>query len=99
MDLSSAHANHTRLRRLTADRDDDLLVAVVEEVIYLLDTVAEAPVDLELQDVDGGVDVTFAMADASTLRQVGAVPKAVSLNQLRFSQDRHGWQCLVMLDV
>ena len=99
VDLSSAHANHTRLRRLTADRDDDLLVAVLEEVIYLLDTVAEAPVDLELQDVDGGVDVTFAMADASTLLQVGAVPKAVSLNELRFSHGRHGWRCLVTLDV
>jgi SHS2 domain-containing protein len=44
--LSSAHANHTRLRRLTADRDDDLLAAVLEELIYLLDTAAEAPVDL-----------------------------------------------------
>lgn len=37
LDLESAHAVHTRLRRLTADRDDDLLVAVLEEVIYLLD--------------------------------------------------------------
>lgn len=41
LDLESAHAVHTRLRRLTADRDDDLLVAVLEEVIYLLDTVGE----------------------------------------------------------
>lgn len=67
LDLESAHAVHTRLRRLTADRDDDLLVAVLEEVIYLLDTVGETPVDLRLRDVDGGVDVTFATTDASTL--------------------------------
>lgn len=66
LDLESAHAVHTRLRRLTADRDDDLLVAVLEEVIYLLDTVGETPVDLRLRDVDGGVDVTFATTDAST---------------------------------
>jgi SHS2 domain-containing protein len=99
LDLSSAHADHTRLRRLVADRDDDLLVAVLAEVIYLLDTVAEAPVDLELREVDGAVDVTFAVADASTLPQVGAVPKAVSLNELRFSPGRHGWRCLVTLDV
>lgn len=72
LDLESAHAVHTRLRRLTADRDDDLLVAVLEEVIYLLDTVGETPVDLRLRDVDGGVDVTFATTDASTLVQVGA---------------------------
>lgn len=99
LDLESAHAVHTRLRRLTADRDDDLLVAVLEEVIYLLDTVGETPVDLRLRDVDGGVDVTFATTDASTLVQVGAVPKAVSLKELRFSQGRHGWRCAVALDV
>ncbi|BBX95802.1 archease [Mycobacterium lacus] len=99
LDLGSARADHTRLRRLTADRDDDLLVAVLEEVIYLLETAGEAPVDVELADVGGGLDATFAMADASTLVQVGAVPKAVSLNELRFCRDRHGWRCSVTLDV
>jgi protein archease len=99
LDLSSAHPDHTRLRRLIADRDDDLLVAVLDEVIYLLDTVAEVPVDLELHDIDDGVDVMFAMADAGTRLQVGAVPKAVSLNELRFSGGRDGWRCLVTLDV
>ena len=99
LDLSSAHPDHTQVRRVIADRDDDLLVAVLDEVIYLLDTAGEAPVDLELQDIDDGVDVTFAMADASTLVQLGAIPKAVSLNELRFRQGRHGWRCLVTLDV
>ncbi len=99
LDLSSARLLHSRVRRLIADRDDDLLVAVLDEVIYLLDTVAEAPVDLEMHDVEGGVDVIFRMADASTLNQVGTVPKAVSLNELRFSQDLDGWRCLVTLDV
>jgi SHS2 domain-containing protein len=102
IDLESAHPDRTRVRRVTADRDDDLLVAVLEEVIYLLDTAGEATVDLELQDltdVGDGVDVTFAMADASTLLQGGAVPKAVSLNELQFSHNRNGWRCLVTLDV
>jgi protein archease len=99
LDLSSAHADHTRVRRVIADRDDDLLIAVLDEVIYLLDTAGEAPVDLELQDTDDGADVTFAMTDASTLVQLGAIPKAVSLNELRFSHGRHGWRCLVTLDV
>ncbi|GAY17619.1 MULTISPECIES: hypothetical protein [Mycobacteriaceae] len=49
------------------------------------------PVDIDLHDLDGGVEVTFAMVDATTLPQVGAVPKTVSLNAIRMSQGRDGW--------
>lgn len=99
LDMASALPERACVRRVTADRDDDLLVAVLEEVIYLLDTAGEAPVDLELQGVDDGVDVTSLMTNATTLPQVGAVPKAVSLNDLRFSRGQHDWRCLVTLDV
>ncbi len=99
LDTSTAQPNHTRVRRLTADRDDDLLVGVLDEVIYLLDTAGEAPVDLDINRTNGGVDVTYAMTDASKLPQVGAVPKAVSLNDLRFTHVRGGWRCAVTLDV
>ena len=76
---------------------EDLLIAVLEEVIYSLDTVGEAPVDLTLTGIDGDVDV--ARVDARTLAQVGAVPKALSLNQLRFSHGQKGWRGAVTLDV
>lgn len=99
LDITSAQSKHTRRCRLTAERDDDLLVAVLEEVIYLLDTEAEAPVDLDLHDLHDGLEVTFAMADATTLPQVGAIPKAVSLNDIRLSHGSAGWRCLVTLDV
>ena len=99
LDMSSARAQRTRWRRLTAERDDDLLVAVLEEVIYFLDTAGEAPADIDVKAVDGGLDVGFAMADAGILPQVGAVPKAVSLNGLRLSRGPRGWHCSVTLDV
>jgi SHS2 domain-containing protein len=99
LDISSARPHRTLSRRLTAGSDDDLLVAVLEEVIFLLDTVGEAPVDLDLQGGGGVAEVNFAMVDARTLPQVGAVPKAVSLNDLRLSHDDNGWRCLVTLDV
>ncbi len=99
LDTSLAYPKRTRRCRLTEARDDDLLVAVLDEVIYVLDTEGEAPVDVDVKDTDGGVDVTFAMVDASTLPQVGAVPKAFSLNEIRLSQGRAGWRCLVTLDV
>ena len=62
-----------------------------------LDTVGEAPVDLTLTGIDGDVDV--ARVDARTLAQVGAVPKALSLNELRFSHGQKGWRGAVTLDV
>ena len=99
LDTSLARAQRIRQCRLTGDRDDDLLVAVLEDVIYLLDTTGEAPVDLDVDDMDGSINVTFAMTDATTLPQIGAVPKAVSLNELHFSHGQAGWRCAVTLDV
>jgi protein archease len=99
LDTSSARPNHTLMRRLTADHDDDLLAAVLDEVIYLLDTEGQAPVDVEVSGTDGDVEVTFAMVDAGTLPQVGAIPKAVSLNELRLAREQASWRCAVTLDV
>ena len=99
LDTSSARAQQTRRRRVIGDHDDDLLVAVLEEVIYLLDTTGEAPVDVNLSQTDDGVDLTFAMVNASAVPQVGAVPKAVSLNELHLLHGEHGWRCSVTLDV
>ena len=93
--MHSASANAD----LTGDRDDDLLLAELEEVIYVLDTAGEAPVVVELEAIPGGVDVKFAMVDASTLPQVGAVPKAVSFNELHLSRGPRGWRCSVILDM
>ncbi len=99
LDTASARPNHTLVRRLTAERDDDLLVDVLEEVIYLVDTACEEPVNVEVIGTDGAVDVTFAMVDARTLPRIGGVPKAVSLNGLHLSHRHSGWRCLVTLDV
>lgn len=99
LDTSSAHPKDTRQCRLTADRDDDLLAAVLDEVIYVLDTDGQVPVDIDVDDLDGDIQVTFAMVDATTLPQIGAVPKAVSLNELSLSREPAGWRCSVTLDV
>lgn len=100
LDTSSAHPEHTHRCRLTAHSDEDLLVAVLDEVLFLLDTDGEAPVDVELEPVEeGAVDVRFAMVDVDRLAQVGAVPKAVSLHELSLATGPSGWRCSVTLDV
>lgn len=99
LDIGSAHPDHERQCQLTAHSDEDLLAAVLDEVIYYLDTAGEAPVDVEVEALDGDIDVRFAMADARALTQVGAVPKAVSLHELSLALGAAGWQCSVTLDV
>jgi protein archease len=54
---------------------------------------------MNLSQADSGVDITFAMMNASAVPQLGAVPKAVSLNELHLSHGKHGWRCSVTLDV
>jgi len=99
LDTSVVHPSSTYHCRLTANSDEDLLVAVLDEVIYIMDTIGEVPVDVELEPVDGELDVRFATIDAGTLSQVGAIPKAVSLHELRLGTGPRGWSCSVTLDV
>jgi SHS2 domain-containing protein len=79
--------------------DEDMLVAVLDEVIFRLDVEGQLPVAAEVAASDGGLDVQLRTVDAGRTELVGAVPKAVSLHELRFGRDADGWSCQVTLDV
>lgn len=99
VDTSGAPGPVERTSRVVAGTDEDLLVAVLDEVIYRMDVEAEVPVRVVLRPLDDGADATFAMVDLRALPQVGAVPKAVSLHGLRLARVGHGWSSSVTLDV
>lgn len=79
--------------------DEDLLVDVLNEVVYLVDTAGQIPLAVEVAALEGGLQVRFRMTDAEQVEQVGAAPKAVALHDLRFAADESGWSCAVTLDV
>ncbi len=103
LDLGDATASGEASARFAPDRDEDLLVAVLEEVIYLVEVHERVPVDAEVDEhADGGLMVRFAVADADATELVGAVPKAVALHGLRFEHGEcgwPGWHCHVTVDV
>lgn len=99
VDTTAAASPADRTSRVVATTDADLLVAVLDEVIYLMDITAQVPVSVALRPFEGGAEVTFGMVDARPLPQVGAVPKAVSLHGLRLSRGDAGWSSSVTLDV
>ncbi len=99
LDLTGAAAVRRQDVVVRADSDADLLVALLEEVVYWLDTADEVPVDVELTDVPDGLRASLHMADAASLPVTGAAPKAVTLHDLDFVRGPEGWTCSVTLDV
>jgi protein archease len=99
VDCAGARAQTSREAEITAGSDDDLLVALLEELVYWLDTACEVPIAVELDAMPGGVRACFRMADADSLPVTGATPKAVTLHQLAFCRVPEGFRCSVTLDV
>ncbi|WP_428965611.1 archease [Micromonospora fluostatini] len=86
--------------RLPAGDDPDLLVGVLDEVIFRLETEGVLPLATEVRPAgDGGLRVEWRTVHADAVEATGAVPKAVSLHGLRFAPDGDGWSCAVTLDV
>jgi SHS2 domain-containing protein len=103
-DTSRARPVDERECAVTARTDEDLLVSVLEEVIYRMDVDGEIPLDVEvgaIRDARDGrvVSVRFRTANVGSVELVGAVPKAVSLHDLQLRGGPGGWTCGVTLDV
>ena len=84
-----------------AARDDDVVVALLEDVCYLLDAdglVVVVDVALEEED-DGNFAGTFFVAPVATVVQTGAAPKGVSRSDLAFARDDGRWHGRVLVDV
>jgi SHS2 domain-containing protein len=80
----------------------DVLVAALDEVVYLLDAAGEVPLTVRLAGADDGFELRLRTAPADELDQVGAVPKAVSLHGLScepLPDGADGWSCTVTVDV
>lgn len=84
---------------LAADTDEDALVAVLDEVIYLMDTSGAIAVRADVSATAGGVRVTFDTVPVDRVELVGAVPKAVTLHGLRIAHEQDAWTCSVVVDV
>lgn len=77
---------------------DGQLVALLDEVIYLLDAEGVVVVDVEIDDTGPGLRGRFAVVPVEVVTAVGPAPKAVSLHGLDVHKD-DGWWCRVLVDV
>jgi SHS2 domain-containing protein len=99
VDFAGARPVRTATVDLTADSDADALVELLDEVIYLLDTQGAVPIDTEVVPGPDGPAMRLHLAPVADVRPTGAVPKAVTLHDLRFGRTDGGWSCAVTIDV
>lgn len=79
--------------------DEDLLLDLLNEVIYRLETAGQVPLTAEVTGLPAGLRVRFAMTEVERVEPVGAAPKAVSLHDLRLAPDGTQWSCTATVDV
>ncbi|MGW0707398.1 archease [Streptomyces sp. NPDC002643] len=98
-DVTGVRPTSVERVRLIESGDDDLLAALLDEVVFRVETHGRVPVDVEAEPVDDGLDVRLALAELADVEIIGAVPKGVSWQALRMAPDAYGWSCGVTVDV
>jgi SHS2 domain-containing protein len=80
--------------------DEELLVRLLEEVIYLVEVDGVVPVDVRVElTPDGGLRGRLDVAPLEAAIVIGPAPKAVAWHELSFAPERTGWRCRVTVDV
>jgi SHS2 domain-containing protein len=99
-DVTGAEATDSIGESFAESTDEDLLVAVLEQVIYLVEVVGVVPVTVDFVDQKAGRLVgSFAVAPLEAVQICGAAPKAIALSDLVFEDRDNKWRCLVTIDV
>lgn len=81
--------------------DEDVLVGLLEEILYQLEVLGVVPARLVLDEVDGGGVAGYAhVVPVAAVDEVGAVPKAVARHEIAVGCDTDGtWRARVLVDV
>ncbi|MET9234680.1 archease [Streptomyces cellulosae] len=97
-DVSGVRPTAVDRIRLEETSDDDLLAALLDEILYRLEAYGEVPVDVEADEAEGGLDVRLAVAALTDVRVTGEVPVDVGWEDLRLAPGPYGWSCAVTVD-
>ncbi|GII52613.1 hypothetical protein Pth03_10020 [Planotetraspora thailandica] len=88
---------------LMEETDETLLVAVLNEVIYQIETYGRVAVDVSVDErtgaTQGQIEVRLGTVPLAAVDQVGTVPKAVALHGVRFGREAGMWRAHATVDV
>ena len=101
----SPRLTSTHRARFGPDRDDAVLLDVLDEAIYLFDTTREGPVEAAVRTPVGGpgdgavLEVDFRLASPDTIESVGLGPKAISQSGVTVESSAGVVRCSFIVDV
>ncbi|GHF56784.1 putative protein archease [Streptomyces griseosporeus] len=98
-DVTAVRPTSVEHIRLAENDDDDLLAALLDEVVFRLEVDGQVPVDLEADEAEEGLEVRLALAGLGDVEITGAAPKGVSWHGLHIAPGPYGWSCAVTVDV
>ncbi|MER3396275.1 MAG: archease [Acidimicrobiia bacterium] len=79
---------------------EDTLVALLEEVLFVVETEGLVPIRTEVERIEAGrVEGKFYVLPLDAVEETGAVPKAVSYEDLVFEKADGLWRARITIDV
>lgn len=100
VDAGAADVVERRQVHVRPGSEESLLLDVLEDVIFTLDTAEAVPIRAEVSSAgDGGLDCMLALADRHAVTPTGAVPKAISLSELVVDSQAGIVRCRFLVDV
>jgi SHS2 domain-containing protein len=99
-DIAGARPQTRHEIRVDARTDEDVLVDLLDEVIYVLDVHGAVPVGGTLRDEhDGSISGHLDLTPVADVRHAGAAPKATTYHGLEVTRSEDLWRCRVTVDV
>jgi SHS2 domain-containing protein len=99
-DISGVHSTREVPVEVNAALDEDAVVALLGEVVYLVDADDLVVIDVTLEEAeDGSLEGSFSVAPTASVRPEGAAPKGISRSELSFERANSSWRCHVIVDV
>ncbi len=98
-DTTHASPSDVVVSELTARTDRDRLVAVLDQLIFLLDTEGWIPLGADVDVGPETVRLRMPVTSIDDAEPIGAAPKAVALSGLAFDRVGDKWECRATIDV
>ena len=98
-DTTHASPSDVVVSELTARTDRDRLVAVLDQLIFLLDTEGWIPLGADVDVGPETVRLRMPVTSIDDAESIGAAPKAVALSGLAFDRVGDKWECRATIDV